>query len=119
MKNTNETNWYKVATFILVGVIVIFGIYYAISSYGNSKYESGVLDSQNQLVYYIVNSVAKNGFMTFALPEGNMTVVDSNALAYTQQQTIMTIMKEVDKNGYVVLYNNQTQLVLVPGKVNN
>lgn len=147
MAQHTETNGYKVATFLLVGLLILAGIVFGIYSYANSKYNQGVAQGQQQVINQvlsaaqqgsltipvgnnttlslvnpnlvvseIVNSIQKNGYITFNLQKGNMTVVDSSAIVYAQQQTILKIMDEVSKNGQVSLYNNQSKVTLVVAK---
>lgn len=108
-------NLYKIATFVLLGLIVISVAFYFFVEYSNSKYTKGVLDGQENAVDIILKSIAKDGSININLPNNkSIILVPAQTVDYAKKATILQIMNTVSKDGYVSLYNNETELVLVP-----
>lgn len=107
-------NFYKFTTFILVILIALFGAYYMLGSYSNSKFNQGRLVGQNEAVDYIVTSLNTQGYVTLTIGNESLSLVPSTSLQQSREQTILEIMNYIKKEGYVTLYNNETELVLVP-----
>jgi len=104
-------NFYKFTTFVLVLVILIFGAYKSFDYYSNNKFEDGRVYGQTQAVDYIVNSLTEVGYVTITIDNQTINLVPAEL---AKQQTILEIMHYVEKEGFVSLYNNDTQVILVP-----
>ena len=107
-------NFYKFTTLILIIVILLFVTYYILGSYSNTKFNQGKLAGQNEAIDYIVTSLNTQGYVSLTINNQTLTLVPSALLQDTREKTILEILDYVKKEGYVTLYNNETQLILVP-----
>lgn len=108
-KKQSNSNIYKISTYILVGIIVIVAAFFAITSYGDSRFNQGV--QQGQLLVF--QAVAQQG--SAQIQEGNQTfsIVPAQAVSSGQQQLLQTIISQVQQEGYIVLGNDEQEVYLV------
>ena len=110
----NPINYYKISTFVLLGILVLFGINYGINSYGSSKFNQGVLTGQQSTFGTLLNELSSKGYVSIQGDNLSVVLVPSNSIQVAQEQTIMTIIDTVEKNGYVSISNNNSEVILVP-----
>lgn len=116
MKKENKNsqkNYYKITTFILVSLIILFGIIFAFNSYSNYKFEQGINYGQTLTISNLINFVGNEGYVTITTPQGNLTLVPAQNINYMKEKTIVDIMTLIKENGYVNLYNNESEMVLI------
>jgi hypothetical protein len=112
-KTSIEKNPYKIAFFAVLGILILALLFYGVSSYLSSTFNNGVQQGQINTFGALTQSVAQNGFVTLSTEEFNLTLVPQQSLLLAQEQVILTIMNEVRSQGYVVLFDNETQMALV------
>ena len=112
-KPKTTRNYYKYTTFGLLAILLLAFIAYEIQFFGNQKYESGVVFGQQNAVGIILKTTAENDFVTIPVGESNVTLVPAPLVQSAQEQTILTIMETVKQDGYVILYDNETEMVLI------
>lgn len=113
-KESKNLNYYKIATFVLVGIILLFGAIFLLNWYGSNNFQNGYFMGQQSVFSGMLANLEKDGYVSFG--EGNMsiTLVPAQMLQTQKEQTILEIMKQVETQGSVQLFNNQTELILVP-----
>lgn len=115
-----KENFYKVAFFTLLIIILLSGIAFGILAYGKNRFNAG-----KQLAFSsIVESVNNSGYVTLIENEQNTSVslvpaqLLDLAIEQTRQRTILEIIEKVKKDGYITLYanlsENYTEITLVP-----
>lgn len=119
MKSKKEFNYYKISTFILIGLILVLGLVYLLNSYMNYKYEKGIEYGKNVAIDSILNFILKEGSVTIFTNQGNFTLVPSQFAQYQKEKTILDIMNLVNENGYVSLYNNESEMILIEYRDSN
>lgn len=144
-KKDEQINYYKISTFVLVGIIVLVILTYGFISYSSYRFGQGVELGQENTANYILETVAKNGYVTISsgnstyllieqnvvisslissvlnegkvdliTQQGNITLVPSILLDRTKEDTILEILGIVREKGYVSLYDNESQITLIP-----
>ncbi len=117
MKKDSNHNIYKVSTFVLLGLIVLVGIYFGMNSILNSKYEQGLSDGSIKTVNNILSGVVNQGYITFNLGENNtVTLVPAQQIGVAQEQLIQTILTTIKTQGYIRVYNETHEVILVPAQ---
>jgi len=114
MKEKKNINYYKIITFVLLGLIIIVGSFFGIKSYGNYKYETGVKYGEQFVFEGIVNNIKSNGYVSFGQDNETMTLVSSEILRQQKEQIVIDIMNNVQQQGAVKLFYNETEITLIP-----
>ena len=112
-KVSKEVNYYKYATFALLVIIVVFGLFYAFGAYRESVYNKGFASGQMSAVGLMIDGINRDGAISFTDGNATLTLVPSAQLQKVREGTILEIMNFVDKEGYVSLYNNETEVILM------
>ena len=116
-----NVNYYKISTLVLVAVLVIVGGYFLYMSHVQNVASKNQALGQQQAADLILRNVAQKGQFTFQLTENKtLTLVTLNDARKVRENTILEIFNYVEEEGSVTLYNNETQMTLVPyqGDVN-
>jgi hypothetical protein len=114
-KKLKNMNYYKIATYVLLIIIVLIGAFYLLNYYSNVKMTQGAIYGQQTVSNAIFNELNEKGYVTFNLGENeSLTLVPSIYVQNAKEQTILEIMDLIEKDGSVTLYNNDTELILVP-----
>lgn len=106
-------NFYKLGFLGLLGILFLGLVVYGFTSYTDSRYQSGFLDGQNQTINVLLGTIANSGSVTIGLPEGSVTLVPSQAIQVSQEQVILEILNRINSEGFVTLFNEDTQVTLV------
>ncbi|MCA9497456.1 MAG: hypothetical protein KC589_11035 [Nanoarchaeota archaeon] len=145
IKQEKKFDYYKISTFVLLGIILIGILAYGFVSYSSYRFEQGVLFGQENTVNLILQNVNKNGYVNvfsgntsyilveqnvvvaslissvintgkvdLVTNEGNITLVPSVYMEQIKQNTILEILGIVRDKGFVSLYDNVSQVTLVP-----
>jgi len=111
-----EKNVYKIATFVLVGVILIFGLCFGGNLLADSIYNSGAIYGEQSAVKYMISEINDKGYVQVNFANNqSLKLVSSDSIVVGQEEVIMTILKRVEDDGYVQLnYGDNESLVLVP-----
>jgi hypothetical protein len=107
-------NFYKFTTFILLFAILIFSAYKSFDYYSNNKFEQGREYGQAQAADYIVKSLEEVGYVTITIGNQTINLVPAESIQLAREQTILEIMNYIKKEGFVSLYDNETEVILVP-----
>lgn len=109
-----ELNYYKIATFVLGGIILLFGVIFLLNWYGAANYQSGYVVGQQAVFNGILANLEKEGYVSFGEGNTSITLVPAQMLQSQREQTILEIMKQVKEQGSVQLFNNESEVILVP-----
>ncbi len=110
-----EINYYKYATFALVGIILLFGIFYIYNNYQLVKYQAYYEAGKSDMISQIMKEINAQGAVVIYNNEGNMSIFGQNYINYNQQEVLWNIINFVAENGYIVFEDEEgNSLVLVP-----
>lgn len=113
-KTSKEINYYKISTYTLLLLILLFGLYMVFNYYSSSQYNKGYLAGQQFVFTGIAQNVEDVGYVSFGQNnQTNYTLVPVELLQTQKEQVILEIMNLVSEQGYVALYNNDTQMILI------
>jgi len=114
MEKKKVINYYKIATFLLLGLIIISVTFFGINKYGEYKYQNGVKYGEQFVFEGIVNNVNSNGYVSFGQDNKTVTLISIETLEKQKEQIILDIVKSVSTQGAVKLFYNDTEIILVP-----
>lgn len=109
-----EKDYYKIATFVLLAILIVAVLAYGLSWYGNMKFSQGASYGQQVTIQQVMKEVSDNQQVNLNYNGQNVTLVPYNVAVKAREDAILQIMNKVDEQGYVSLYNNDTEVVLVP-----
>lgn len=114
-QKTKNLNYYKIATYSLLTVVILISAFFLLNYYGNAKINQGAILAQQAIGNTIFAELNEKGYITFNLGENeSLTLVPSAYVQKAREETIIEIMDLVKKEGSITLYNNETQLILIP-----
>lgn len=109
-----QKNYYKITTYVLIGIVVIAAAIWGFGSYSKSKFTQGALFGQAVAVDTILQNIKQTGQVSIYNEELNLTLVPVQYIQVAQEQVILEVINQVAENGYVSLYSNETEVILVP-----
>ncbi|MFW6285715.1 MAG: hypothetical protein ACOC16_00930 [Nanoarchaeota archaeon] len=114
-QKTEEINYYKITTFILVFFLVILCgyIFYSINiqNIATKNQEYG----RQQTLNNIIANIEQNQQVTIHYNQNDSVTLIPISLAYqVREDTILEIIDYIEKEGVVSLYNNETKFTLIP-----
>lgn len=114
-KKAFNDNYYKIGFFVLAVLLVIGAIVYAIDFYGDSRYNSGLIDGQTSAVFGIANTAVNSGSVTIQDQEANasLTLFPQQSVQLAQEQIYAQIMSSAREQGFVRLFDDQGEVFLV------
>lgn len=113
-KQEKNLNYYKISTFVLGGIILLFGVIFLLNIYSNAQLEKGYIQGQQSVFNGILANIEAEGYVSFGEGNTSITLVPAQMLQMQREQTILEIMKQIEEQGSVQLFNNETELILVP-----
>ena len=112
-KEKKKVNYYKVATFVLVGIILLVLLGFGTSSVLSGTYNDGIVAGQNNAVQILLNEVNEKGFVEIGLGDNKSIVLVPNG--FGEQKIVDGIMSALNEKGYVQINNGENNsVVLVP-----
>lgn len=112
MKQT--TNYYKIATYVLLAIIILLAVWVGFSFYGENKVREGFVLGQENTVGAILSTVSETGSVQIGLPNGeNATLVGAQSIEVAQQNVVSQILTEVRETGQVTLLDEQENPVVL------
>jgi hypothetical protein len=113
-----EKNFYKILSYALILIIVVLGAYLGIGYYGDTRYEQGYIDGSVQVNNFILSSLSQRGNLQVQVGNQSIVLVPSQmvqeSLNRGYEGAVMQIFEGINKNGYVSVHNNDTEVILVP-----
>lgn len=105
---------YKVGFFVLLVILVIAGVTFAITWYGDSRFNQGAALGQSSAIIGIVNTVANSGSITIQDEDSNQsfTMYSEQAVQFAQEQVYQSIMNSARAQGYVRMFDEQGEVFL-------
>ncbi len=115
-KEKKKLNYYKIATFILVGIIVLVLLGFAGTSVLKGAYDEGIIFGQQNAVNVVLNEVNEKGFIEINLGDNQSVVlVPSSMIQQGQQELVTGIFTSISEKGFVQINTgDNNSLVLVP-----
>jgi flagellar basal body-associated protein FliL len=114
-REKQNLNYYKITTMVLIAILVLVGVYFLYSIHISNVSQESQIYGQKQVINSMIQSVSQNGQVTFNLGENqSLTLVPVSAARQVRESTILEIFNYVEKEGAVTLYNNETELTLIP-----
>jgi hypothetical protein len=111
-----KLNYYKIITFILVGIILLVLLGFGATSVLSSAYNDGVVFGQQNTVNILLTEVNDKGYIEINLGENKtLALVPSSMIKNAQEDLVNGILNSVNEKGYVQINNgNNNSVVLVP-----
>lgn len=111
-----EKNYYKYATFLLVAILILFGLFTVWNSIMDSEFNNGVEKGQQNAIVFMLSEAVNKGYVTVSVSENqSVTLVPVQSVQNAQQNIISSIIGSVEEKGYVELnVGNNQSLVLLP-----
>lgn len=111
----SQRNNYKIGFAVLLCVVVVGCLFLGFNYSTNKAFEKGVLEGENLVIEKIIYDINQDGQVKFVNDKGEeLSLVPVNVAIKVRENTILEIIDLVNKEGFVNLYTNESQLVLVP-----
>jgi hypothetical protein len=109
-------NYYKIITFILVGIILLVLLGFGATSVLSSAYNDGVVFGQQNTVNILLTEVNDKGYIEINLGKNKtLALVPSSMVKNAQEDLVNGILSSVNGKGYVQINDdNNNSVVLVP-----
>ena len=107
-------NIYKLLFFLLVLVVLVCFLVLIFNNYSNKRFIQGV----DYTVYSIFDILEKEGKVALNFNNKSVVLVSEDLIHLTTDNLIREIIETVEKQGHVYVYNNETELLLVPSPNN-
>lgn len=114
MAQSKEKINYKLVSIILAGLLVLTIIIGVMTYQKEQMRTQGIIEGQENAVNLILESVEEDGEVQIDTPQGNVTLIRSEAANIAQQNLVEYIFSQIQREGSVTLQVNNTQLTLVP-----
>lgn len=103
-------NIYKTLFLTTIFIIIILLLVFSFNYYSNKKFKQGMQFT----IYSIFEILEKEGKVSINLENKTATLVSEVMLSSIVDELVNQIIETVETQGYVSIYNNETQLMLVP-----
>lgn len=112
-KEKKKINFYKITTFILVGLILLILLGFGATSILTGAYNDGIVDGQANAVNILLTEVNEKGFVEIGVGNNKSVILVPNGLG--EQKLVGEIFSSLTENGYVQINTDENNsVVLVP-----
>lgn len=115
-QNSPKRNYYKISTFLLATFLVLIFLIYFISEYSSSLEDKAYTQAKQDNLNEIISFVQNNNYLELVNSQSNesLVLVPYESLFLAQQEVMKEIVSQISSQGFVVIEDNSTQLILVP-----
>jgi hypothetical protein len=111
----NDTlRYYKIATYTLLGILLLIFGYIGLNYLSAEGYQQGFQQGKVGTVNSMMEQVEENNYVTLYINNRTMTLVPIELYQNAQQRTLENIINSVRQEGQVSLGNQNEEITLVP-----
>lgn len=98
----------------LVAIVIIVMLVFSFHAYGDYRFSEGKQEGSNEAMGIVIGAIAQEGYVSIDLGNNHtLVLVPAQAINLAQEKTILAIMDNVKKNGFVSLYEENETMYLV------